>query len=486
MFVLKRARFSIHFHCSVSIAAFLRSWRVSMNSLRVLILVLAQITLSAAPQHATAQVMIGAYVPGDAWDVSEISAFNQSSKKDLAFVTVFSAFSHNWNNHLQWQASNIFNNGAVPLISWMPVDIERRDDNLLPEIIAGDWDSYIDDWISGMLSWIESYPSHKKPITLLRFAHEFNGSWYPYAGEPDQYVKAWRHIHKLFAERRANDYVEWVWSANNIDFDEHNDMTLYYPGDNHVDWTSLDGYNWGSNHDWTSWDSFQDLFATAYHLLVNNYPDKPILIAEYGTAEPADTPSFEWGQFGDDSDKHENRDQWFLNTLSVIEQEFPAIRGLGLFNMNKELSWSLTKSASTGIDAFNAGIGSNHYTENFLGARLMVLGAAIDAETLWRLENEHEENYDAVVDGSFLPGDEPASLKTGARAYYSTDRLRTNVVVRNVIDMTTHQLNLQKKSPDAQTLLKAGETVRRYKARFKQQQGPGRGFRRQSMELINY
>jgi len=441
--------------------------------------------------------MIGAYVPGDAWDVSEIITFNESSKKDLAFVTVFSAFTHNWNNHLRWQASNIFNNGAVPLISWMPVDVDRDTVNLLPEIIAGAWDSYIDDWINGMLKWIDSYPSHKKPIVLLRFAHEFNGDWYPYAGTPNQYVKAWRHVHQLFARQRANEYVEWVWSANHIDYDVHKDMTLYYPGNNYVDWTSLDGYNWGTNHDWTKWDSFQNLFATAYTQLVSNSPDKPILIAEYGTTEPADTPSVRWEQYGDNSDQDEDRALWFKDMLSVIEEEFPAIRGLGLFNLNKELSWSLTRNDSTGIEEFNSGIESSHYTDEFLGARLVAVGAAIDADTLWRLENEPEENYDAALDGSFLPGtvednandgSDSANAATGSniKRFYSTDRLRTNVVVRNVIDKTTHRLSVEARSPNIQTLQESKATVDRYQSRYDRARGSRFRIQKQRLDLIDY
>jgi len=463
-----------------------------MRSVRALIFITMLLPGAWISTPVTAQVMIGAYVPGDAWDVSEIIAFNQASKKDLAFITVFSAFTHNWNNHLQWQASNIFNNGAVPLISWMPVDIHQADSNLLPEILAGDWDDYIDNWISGMLTWIDSYPSHKKPIVLLRFAHEFNGSWYPYAGVPNQYVEAWRHVHHLFAQRNANDYVEWVWSANHIDFDEHNDMTLYYPGDDYVDWTSLDGYNWGSNHDWTKWDSFQDLFATAYDLLVSNYPDKPILIAEYGTTEPSDIPSIEWEQYGDNSDRHEYRARWFKNALAVIEEEFPAIRGLGLFNLDKELSWSLTKSTSTGIEAFNSGIDSTHYTDEFLGARLIAIGAAIDADTLWRLENEFELTYDAALDGSFLPriddskNNQDSDQESHPISYYSTDRLRTNVVVRNVIDLTAHRQSIEVQSPAIQTLEKARETVRQYQTRFKQNNKHRGQFNKQRLNLIDY
>ena len=162
-----------------------------------------------------------------------------------------------------------------------------------------------------------------------------------------------------------------MWNANHISFDTHNDITRYYPGNSYVDWTALDGYNWGTNHDWTEWDSFEQIFASAYDTLITNYPDKPILIAEYGTTEPMDIPSTDWGQFGNDNDSGENRSDWFKEMLVSIEQHFPAIRGLGLFSNNKELSWSLTDDSSTGLAGFNSGIQSDHYTTSFLCARVM-------------------------------------------------------------------------------------------------------------------
>jgi len=230
---------------------------------------------------------------------------------------------------------------------------------------------------------------------------------------------------------------------------------------------------------------------------VDNYPDKPILIAEYGTTEPADTPSVTWDQYGDNSDHNENRALWFKDMLSVIEEEFPAIRGLGLFNMNKELSWSLTTQDSTGIEAFNTGIESSHYTDEFLGARLVAIGAAIDADTLWRLENEPEENYDAALDGSFLPstfkdktdeGSGSANAATGAniKRFFSTDRLRTNVVVRNVIDKTTHRLSIEARSPNTQTLRESKATVDRYQSRYNTARGSRDRFRKQRLDLIDY
>ena len=425
--------------------------------------------------------MIGAYVPGDAWNVQEIAKINAASDKNLAFVTIFSAFSHDWKNQLQWQASNIYNNAAVPLITWMPVDTENKSADLLPEIVKGQWDGYIDNWIDGLLSWVDSYPGHKKPIVMLRFGHEFNGNWYPYSGRPALFVEAWKRIHDRFSAKNANDYVEWIWSANHIDFDDHKDMTLYYPGNAYVDWTSLDGYNWGTNHAWTEWDSFEDLFASAYHTLITHYPDKPILIAEYSTAEPADLPSADWMQYGNNNDNSEDKSVWFHDTLKIIEQRYPAIRGLGLFNINKELSWSVTEPHNTGIDGYNLGLASNYYTSSFLGARLVVMGAAIDAETLRQLQEPPEPVFDFVIDGTASQTEDAPVL------YYSTDRLRTNTVQRELINIDDHKLLSRVLKPSDASLQAAREKAVKYQQRFRQlTQDQQAQMARSRMRLVDY
>lgn len=57
----------------------------------------------------------------------------------------------------------------------------------------------------------------KTPI-YLRFAHEMNAWWYPWAeavngNKPGEYVKAWNHVHDIFTAAGATD-VKWVWSPN--------------------------------------------------------------------------------------------------------------------------------------------------------------------------------------------------------------------------------------------------------------------------------
>lgn len=327
----------------------------------------ALLVLSMYTAQVNASVMLGAFVPGNGWKQENISLLNDQLHKKLSFITLFSAFTEDW-DHLYWQTSKVADAGMVPMISWMPIDQTRKEVNILPEIASGLWDDYIVKWSKRLIAWRESYGERGKPDILLRFGHEFNGNWYSYSGAPAVYVQAWRHVHKLFEIQGVNDYIEWVWCANNLNIDSVNDITRYYPGDAYVDWTSIDGYNWGSNFGWTSWESFAEVYADPYHTLVSNYPEKPILIAEYGSAEPSDLPNPLWGQNGDNSDSHEDKDDWVRDMLIVLEKSFPAIRAISLFNINKELGWSITGEGNTGLAGMNRGLASDYFVSEYIAA----------------------------------------------------------------------------------------------------------------------
>ena len=91
---------------------------------------------------------------------------------------------------------------------------------------------------------------------LLRLAHEPNGDWYTWSEHYDRgapipgntaatYVRAWRHVHALFAAAGAAN-VAWVWSPNLRDYPAGNRADRYYPGDDVVDWVGIDAYNGGA------------------------------------------------------------------------------------------------------------------------------------------------------------------------------------------------------------------------------------------------
>ena len=227
-----------------------------MSRVRLLPLSLLTLMCSLATTHASAGAMLGAYVDYDGWNTVSIDQFNAATTKPLAIVNVFSNFSQDWGS-LSTQASNVVSRNATPMITWMPSVSDRPDANLLSEITTGQWDTYIDNWIKGLKAWQATYPSTSKPTVLLRFAHEFNGNWYPWGNDPNGLKAAWRYLYSRFKAANVTN-VEWVWCANNTNIDSYNNITLYYPGDDVVHWTGIDGYNWGSNYSFSTWKSFAE------------------------------------------------------------------------------------------------------------------------------------------------------------------------------------------------------------------------------------
>lgn len=179
---------------------------------------------------------------------------------------------------------------------------------------------------------------------LLRFDFEMNGSWYPWGTRPTNrntpadYVAAWRHVHDIFTAAGATN-VSWVWCPNSIP--PHHRMTSFaslYPGAAYVDWTCLDGYNFG-----TPWTSFARLFASSYHQVMRLAPTKPMLVGEVAST----------GQGA-------NKARWIRGMFHALATRFRNIRGLAWFDKralvnNRPYDWPIeTSTAASG--AFSRGI----------------------------------------------------------------------------------------------------------------------------------
>ena len=112
---------------------------------------------------------------------------------------------------------------------------------------------------------------------FVRFAHEMNGSWYPWSQQPAEYVRAFRTVADA-VHRRAPDSAT-VWAPNYgggypfaggpheaqpgtpafaaLDADGDGRLSMaddpygpYYPGDDAVDWVGMSLYHWGSSYPW--------------------------------------------------------------------------------------------------------------------------------------------------------------------------------------------------------------------------------------------
>ena len=202
--------------------------------------------------------------------------------------------------------------GRIPLVNWEPHNVD------FAKIIDGSLDATIIARAQGSKALGKKF--------FLDFAAEMNGDEAWSGNNAPLYVSAYRHIHDLFAAAGANNVV-WAWCPNVTDTDGGNRTTMdYYPGDAYVDWTGVDGYNWGTTNG--GWQTFQQVFQNIYPLLAAK--KKPILIGEMASAEA-----------GGDKGK------WIDDIIPTLSTKFPLIKGIVWFDINKEADWRISSSPAS-------------------------------------------------------------------------------------------------------------------------------------------
>jgi hypothetical protein len=148
----------------------------------------------------------------------------------------------------------------------------------LRSIANGAKDGVLQEWATQAAAWGQPF--------LLRFDWEMNGAWYPWSTRAEvgantdaDFVAAWRHVHQIFVNAGATN-VSWVWCPNIAPEKSRAAWARLYPGNNYVDWTCLDGYNWD-----TPWRSFTKIYGTSYKRITRMAPTKPMMIGEIASTE---------------------------------------------------------------------------------------------------------------------------------------------------------------------------------------------------------
>jgi mannan endo-1,4-beta-mannosidase len=165
---------------------------------------------------------------------------------------------------------------------------------------------------------------------------------------PGQYVAAWRHVHDIFTSVGATN-ATWVWCPFSDPKQKLRDLRSLYPGDSYVDWTCMDGYNWGKNAvNPQPWRSFDQIFALTYKRLIKAVaPTKPVLVAEFAS-----------------SPNGGHKALWIRDTLTSLPVKYPRIRGMiWLDGFDRGIDWPIETSV-TATRAFAAGIRKGVYQVN--------------------------------------------------------------------------------------------------------------------------
>jgi Glycosyl hydrolase family 26 len=130
--------------------------------------------------------------------------------------------------------------------------------------------------LAALVDRLAAYGRDNVP-TIVRFAHEMNGSWYPWGEDPAAYVAAFRRvadaIHAgaptaavLWAPNQGDGYpyvggkyevkrgsaaAKLLDTNRNGRVDGADDpYAPYWPGDAYVDWVGMSLYHWGTAYPW--------------------------------------------------------------------------------------------------------------------------------------------------------------------------------------------------------------------------------------------
>ncbi|MCK9181461.1 MAG: dockerin [Fibrobacteraceae bacterium] len=284
---------------------------------------------------ASFALQVGAWVGGDGTypqpTKENVEAFQKLQDHHVDLISLFVVWDSNDWDWTQTYANIALDNGSTLVVTWMPNGYSAQN------IVDGTADAYIRTYADGVKSF-------GKEI-WLRPLHEANGNWYDWSvgksgsgNTNDNVAAAYRHIVDIFNEEGVTN-VKWVWTTNSSNSGSGTSFVGTYPGDNYVDYISIDGYNWGTAQSWSSWHSFMQVFSSSYKALANI--DKPLFIAEFSSSE-----------LGGD------KAAWITDMFNAIPTTFPRIFALMWFNQSKtdsEGDWALNTSDAA-VAAWKAGI----------------------------------------------------------------------------------------------------------------------------------
>jgi hypothetical protein len=244
--------------------------------LRTIPILLAAGLVLAAPASASPR-SFGVYV--DPWHVG---GWADDVGRAPRFVARFEAFSRGatLDSFLAETERQGLRRVLVSWEPWRPVPDElgvREQFRPQPgyrnaDIAAGAQDDYI-------VRFAQSLATFSGRVDL-RYAHEMNGTWYPWSHDPVGYRRAWRHVVRLVRSQARN--VRFVWSVNPSLFVSNRrwrrSVRVYWPGRRFVDEVGSTMINFGGVKEYPV-----DRFTPRLRALRQLFR-KPVALTEVSTA----------------------------------------------------------------------------------------------------------------------------------------------------------------------------------------------------------
>jgi hypothetical protein len=288
------------------------------------------------------------------WDMAAVTRFEELARKKLSLIQFFQPFSNCSTSPCSFYGfpttplERIRQHGSIPVLSWASQSIPgsvNQPDYQQSDILAGRYDSFIRSFATAAKAWGHPF--------FLRYDWEMNGSWFSWSdgangNRAGDFVAAWRHVHDIFDEVGATN-ATWVWCPNIDPANTMQSLSSVYPGNAYVDWTGLDGYNWGTNPAKPSgWKTFSQLYSSTYKRIVESVaPSKPMMIGEIASSEYGGSKA-----------------SWVKDVLAKVPADYPKIRALVWFDkFDSGMDWPIETSSSA-TAALAEGIQASSYDEN--------------------------------------------------------------------------------------------------------------------------
>jgi hypothetical protein len=227
------------------------------------------------------------------------------------------AFSDDWTTG---NTADDIRAGRIPFVNWELFGAT------LDDIAGGTYDTLLNQRAAAAKKLGQKF--------FIDFGAEMNGDWSPWSGAENgqsaaKYLAAYRHVHDIFVGAGATNVI-WAFCPNvtSEPIADWNEPLDYYPGDSYVDWMCVDGYNWGTTQSWSSWQTFAQVFKDIYPVLASK--NKPIIIGEMASTE-----------LGGD------KAAWISQIIPTMKNQFPLLKGLLWFDINKETDWRISSSTAS-------------------------------------------------------------------------------------------------------------------------------------------
>ncbi|MEC5198642.1 hypothetical protein RCH21_000866 [Arthrobacter sp. PL16] len=228
-----------------------------------------------------------------------------------------------------------------------------------------------DDRVDELAAMLARFNTNGVPV-IVRFAHEMNGSWYPWGQQPGEYVEAFRRM--ADAVHRAAPGSAMMWAPNYAggypfsggvhealpgaagfaDLDTTGDGVLtsfddpygpYYPGDDAVDWVGMSLYHWGSTYPWGESEmpeegKFVDQLTGTYDGENGDDSMLPDFYADYGVGHGKplaipETAALVTDDIGTLRTLNIKRAWWEQVFDPAVHERFPQLKMVNWFEWNK-------------------------------------------------------------------------------------------------------------------------------------------------------